>query len=486
MNNITFSNYKNPIIIGLGRTGMSVARYFMRCQQRFSVIDTRDVPPGLAEFEKLFPEVSCTLGSMPIDMLLQSDLLVVSPGVDLDSPSLKKAKADGINIVNDIGLFLAQIESPIIAVTGTNGKSTVCAALGHILTSAGLRVCVAGNIGVPVLDTLANPKPDYYILEISSFQLELLDNLSAKVAVCLNISPDHLDRHHNMNNYIALKQKIYNGCEHAVVNIDAEYIWKSLSGTSTVSGFTVAAHCSQPQRFTAVSGIENDTSKVISNKKSNRIISESYLSLNQQPYLPLSKVAAALLNPPQNAVAVLAILSAIPIDISSSSLKLAFASFTALEHRCHLVNSGWSDFNPDQVKQHLHWYNDSKATNIGSAQSSLQSVSDREQQKLIWIAGGQSKGVNLQVLCPAIKNYVAAMVVIGSDAGLFADLAASCDIPCTHANAMDDVVTKAVALASQTKTNAILLAPACASFDQYDNFQDRGEQFECAIKKWVK
>lgn len=216
------------VIVGLGKTGLSCVRY-LQGKDSLVVMDTRANPPGLEQLQKDFPDVNTILGGLDQDILCKAQLIVVSPGVSLACPELQAAAREGIQIVGDVELFVQAAESPIVAITGSNGKTTVTALMGQVIEAAGLTVQVCGNIGEAALDTLCEEKPDYYVMELSSFQLETIYSLKAKAAVILNVTPDHLDRHGNMDNYLQAKQRIYKNCETAVLNAEEEWVWAGLA-----------------------------------------------------------------------------------------------------------------------------------------------------------------------------------------------------------------------------------------------------------------
>jgi len=211
------------VVVGLGLTGLSCARYFARKKQSFSMVDSRQQPPGLDDFKNEFPDVPLWLGAISDESLQGAGQLVVSPGVALDEPAIHRAIENGVMVCGDIDVFRAEVEAPIVAITGSNGKSTVTTLLGEMAERAGKRVAVGGNIGVPVLDLLpgglsAQQQPELYVLELSSFQLERAENLQVDVATVLNVSADHMDRYASLVTYHQAKHRIFRGCKQVVIN----------------------------------------------------------------------------------------------------------------------------------------------------------------------------------------------------------------------------------------------------------------------------
>ena len=212
------------VIVGLGDTGLSCIKYFASKGEKLKVVDTRLQPPGLRALRELFPDIECELGEFSMATFLQAKQLVVSPGVSVQGETIAAARNAGVPITGDIDIFSKQVGAPIVAVTGSNGKSTVVALLAEILKQAGKNFGLGGNLDganfKPALDLLAEGKKDLYVLELSSFQLETTERLGAEVATLLNLSADHMDRYASLDDYHRAKQKIFVGCHQLVVNRD--------------------------------------------------------------------------------------------------------------------------------------------------------------------------------------------------------------------------------------------------------------------------
>ena len=456
-------NYQRPVVVGVGVTGLSVARYLKRsfCSTAITFMDTRLQPSGLAELQVLWPGVRCVLGELSESILLQADVVIVSPGVSLDEPALQAVQTAGIPVLGDVELFVQATQVPVLAVTGTNGKSTVVSLLAHALQRAGLKVGLGGNIGAPVLDMLSKPAPDYYVLELSSFQLQTTPSLAAEVAVCLNLSPDHLDRHHTMAEYLAAKQLVYRHCRHAVVNSDEPELWQGLGLPASTVGFSMHAEgvAALPINCSLLAG--NEVAAATSILK---------VSDNQYARMAVDALSPAIVDFPQNALAVMAVMRC--LNIAWQNYNMALTDFIGLPHRCQLVPCPGSS---------LRWYNDSKATNVGSAIAALQSVSRQAGGRVLWIAGGQAKGVDLSSLQPVIAECVAGLVLMGEDAELIRAQAPA-NYPCQMVDNMQQAVSAAALMALDCQVDTVLLAPACASLDQYENYAARGREFV----KWIQ
>ena len=241
------SNLK--VVIGLGNTGLSCVRYLKKRGFNVAVTDNRKAPPGLETLKEEFPDVEIALGEFSEKLITAAEELIVSPGVWLKEPAIDKQIKKGTPAIGDIELFVREAKAPIVAITGSNGKTTVTTLMGLMVEAAGLKVEVCGNIGTPVLDVLEKPIPNFYVMELSSFQLETTHSLKAKAAVVLNISPDHMDRYQNYEEYIDAKRKIYQGCEHAILNADEPEIWQNLKNISTNILSSLAHNTLSPQTY---------------------------------------------------------------------------------------------------------------------------------------------------------------------------------------------------------------------------------------------
>lgn len=440
---------KVKAIIGTGITGLSVARFLAAQGQAFVLMDTRTNPPNRDKVQKEFAGISIICGELDVHTLLACDEIIVSPGVAVATPAIEQAKAAGIPVVGDIELFVRAAKAPIVAITGSNAKSTVTTLVGEMAKAAGINVAVGGNLGTPALELL-NDAVELYVMELSSFQLETVSMLNAKVATILNISADHLDRYENMRAYILAKLRVYFGAEHIVVNRKDVLTHPPLAagvkpiyfgGNADFGGFGLLVR----------DGIE-------------------YLAKNLTPLMPARELKIRGRHNIDNALAALALGDAagIPMEPMLSALK----TFGGLRHRCEFVAE----------KNGVEFYNDSKGTNIGSTLAAIQGLA-RDPQQLIVILGGEGKGQDFSELVPALKSINSHVVLIGRDAPII-EKAVTGATKITQASSMQDAVNKSLQLASAG--DAVLLSPACASFDMFKNYEDRGEKFCLAVQELIE
>ncbi|PCJ30158.1 MAG: UDP-N-acetylmuramoyl-L-alanine--D-glutamate ligase [Moraxellaceae bacterium] len=438
------------VVVGLGKTGLSCARFL--CQQGFAVAvtDSRDNPPGLAAVLAEYPGVVVSVGAFDQSLMLAAEELVVSPGVSLQEPAVKAAVAAGVPAIGDIELFSRYIpreNTTIVAITGSNAKSTVTTLVGDMIQQAGHTVIVAGNIGLPVMDILLQGQSaEFYVLELSSFQLETTYNLKANVATILNLSPDHLDRYDGMQGYIAAKQRIYSGCDTAIANADDQATLPTDSLDCRVLTFTSSSSLELPQAgyYYATAG-EKET-----------------LCHNDNKVIDLADIALSGGHNLQNAIAALTIGQA--IGLSDESMAITLSTFSGLAHRCQIIAK----------QDNVAWINDSKGTNTGATIAALNGLGPLYQSGIVLIAGGVAKGADFSQLVPAVSAYVSDAVLIGADAKqLDAALNNDCDIH--HVDSLALAVDKSRGLVKSG--GAVLLSPACASFDMFSGFEDRGNQF---------
>lgn len=440
---------KVKAIIGTGITGLSVARFLAAQGQAFVLMDTRTNPPNLDKVQKEFAGISIICGELDVHTLLACDEIIVSPGVAVATPAIEQAKAAGIPVVGDIELFVRAAKAPIVAITGSNAKSTVTTLVGEMAKAAGINVAVGGNLGTPALELL-NDAVELYVMELSSFQLETVSMLNAKVATILNISADHLDRYENMRAYILAKLRVYFGAEHIVVNRKDVLTHPPLAagvkpiyfgGNADFGGFGLLVR----------DGIE-------------------YLAKNLTPLMPARELKIRGRHNVDNALAALALGDA--AGISMEAMLATLKSFGGLRHRCEFVAE----------KNGVEFYNDSKGTNIGATLAAIQGLA-RDPQQLIVILGGEGKGQDFSELVPALKTINSHVVLIGRDAPVIEKAVAGAT-KVTHADTMRDAVNKALQLASAG--DAVLLSPACASFDMFKNYEDRGEKFCLAVQELIE
>lgn len=428
------------LVVGAGETGLSVARFLNRNGIRFAVVDSRDRPPSLGELLESMPDAAVFTGGFDAAAFKVATHLIVSPGVSLREDSIVKAHEQGARIIGDIDLLAACTEAPIVAITGSNGKSTVTTMLGAMARAAGKNVAVGGNLGTPALDLLA-PDVDLYVLELSSFQLERTQLLNAAAATVLNVSPDHLDRHDGIDGYALEKQKIFRGDGVMVLNADDPIVNEMAMPGRRISTFAIRTEAEFHLAWEGQKG---------------------YLMHDERRLMALDELPLEGLHNAANALAALALGAAIGIEerLMCDALK----KFKGLSHRMQRV----------AVKKGITWVNDSKATNIGACVAALQGYT----RKVVLIAGGDAKGADMNELVPAIKSQAKSVIVMGKDGPLIEQALNGC-VPVYRAENVAKAVKIAADIAEQGDT--VLLSPACASLDQYKNYKERGEKFATAV-----
>ncbi len=437
---------KVKAVIGTGITGLSVARFLVAKKQAFMLLDTRTNPPNLERVQQEFPGVTVECGELDFQTLLACDEIIVSPGVAVATPAIEQAKNAGIPVVGDIELFVRYAKAPIVAITGSNAKSTVTTLVGEMAKAAGIKVAVGGNLGTPALELL-DDSIELYVMELSSFQLETVTKLNAKVATILNISADHLDRYENMRAYILAKLRVYFGAEHIVVNR------KDVLTHPPLAAGVKPIYFGGNADFGSFGLMEEN--------------GEEYLAKNLTPLMPSRELKICGRHNVDNALAALALGDAagIPMEPMLTALK----SFKGLKHRCEFV----------ATKNGVEFYNDSKGTNIGSTLAAIQGLA-RDPQQLIVILGGEGKGQDFTELAPALNAINSQVILIGRDAPVI-EQAVTGATKINHASSMQDAVNKSLELANPG--DAVLLSPACASFDMFKNYEDRGEKFRAAVQE---
>lgn len=432
------------LVFGLGATGLSVARFLQRKQIKATFVDSREDPPGLSELAQISPGAKIILGDVSDKLLKNVARIIASPGITDSEPLLCAAREKGIEIVSDIELFARDAEAPFVAITGSNGKSTVTTLVSLMCDAAGVNGLAGANLGEPALDLLDADKPDFFILELSSFQLQRTLDLPAKIAVLLNISPDHLDWHASVEQYRSAKYRIFEQAESAVINRADEDVGKHLAKDMPRISFGLDAPAEGQYGL-----IEDE--------------GEQFLARGDQLLLSGADIAMVGTHNQANALAALA--TGELMGLPMSAMLQVLNEFPGLPHRMQFVgHKGRADF-----------INDSKATNVGAAIASVDSIDGR----VVLIAGGQGKGGDFAELARSVFGKLRVVILIGEDANLleeaFVDLA-----PSERADDMHAAVVMAAELAGEGDT--VLLAPACASFDQYPNYQKRGEDFCRAVE----
>ena len=430
------------LVVGLGATGLSIARYLKRQDADAIFFDSRDEPPGLDELKDIWPDADVRLGKKSIPKHVSR--LITSPGVEDSHPLLKKARNKGLEIVSDIELFARAAPKPFIAVTGSNGKSTVTTLLYLMCRADGRATLAGGNLGEPALDLLDRETPDIYVLELSSFQLQRTASLPAEVAVLLNVSPDHLDWHADEAEYRAAKYRVFKDVDAAVINrVDAEAAART-------------AHCGRVVSFGPDAPAEDQYGL-------REEEGEKYLACGDTLLLSTRDLALYGAHNQLNALAALAAGDLLGLDMSA--MLQVLVEFPGLPHRMQFVARIAA----------VDYINDSKATNVAAAVASIESV----EGMLVLIAGGLGKGGDFSALAAAIEGKLRGAVLIGEDAEKIAH-ALDTVMPVHFAENMESAVHMAATCAQSEDT--VLLAPACASFDQYDNYMARGEAFIEAVE----
>lgn len=439
----------NAVVMGLGVTGLSCVRHLAPRVAHLCVTDSRARPPGAAALAADWPDVESRFGGFDEARILAADLVAVSPGIPADEPVLESARAAGVDVAGDVELFARAARGPVAGITGTNGKSTVTTLLGAILAAAGRRVAVGGNLGTPALDLLVEAPRDGYVLELSSFQLDLVSHLELACAAVLNLSPDHLDRYAGLEAYAASKRRIYDHAQVAVFNADDP-------ATAPPEGFPgrrigVRAGPPGPDEWGLV----------------DRAGAAPLLQSPDGPLLGLDELPMAGRHNGFNALAAMAMAES--LGVPAPDAVDAVRRHVPLPHRCTLVAEAGG----------VRWIDDSKATNIGACRSALLGLDDGR-CSLILIAGGLGKGADFHELRPAVEGRVRAAVLIGTDAPAIEQaLAGACRIEL--AGSMDEAVARAADLA--VPGDRVLLAPACASFDMFASYAERGDAFVAAVRR---
>jgi UDP-N-acetylmuramoylalanine--D-glutamate ligase len=431
------------VIVGLGATALSCARYLTEQNIPIAIVDTRPAPPNLAHFKQIYPDVQTVLGHLDDGLFDKAAKLVVSPGVSIHEPAIARQIARGASVVGDIELFAHVANAPVIAITGTNAKSTVTTLVGKMATMAGLRTQVGGNLGTPALDLLTTPDPELYVLELSSFQLETTFSLAPAVAALLNVTPDHMDRYDSVEDYCLAKHRVYSQCQIAVCNRDDP-------ATDTAGQYK-----NRKLQFTLQKPRANEFGLLNQN-------GEMYLAFEDQLLMPVRELPVLGRHYQANALAALAI--GYGFGLPMEPMIETLIEFTGLEHRCQLVRE----------RGKVTWYNDSKGTNVGATLAAIDGLGPEIDGKLVLIAGGVGKNADFAPLVPAISKYVRTVVLIGEAAGILSEVLND-RVDIRFADSMEEAIQLADEVA--LPGDSVLLSPACASFDMFNNFEHRGNVF---------
>ena len=435
------------IVVGLGKSGMSLVRFLARQGLPFAVVDTRANPPELATLREQFPQVEVRCGELDVEFLCRASELLVSPGLAIATPALQAAAARGVKLSCDIDLFARYAKAPIIAITGSNAKSTVTTLVGEMAAAAGKRVAVGGNLGTPALDLL-DDAVELYVLELSSFQLEATDQLNAEVATCLNISEDHMDRYASLAAYHLAKHRIFRGARQVVVNRD-DALSRPLVADQ-LPCWTFGLGKPDFKRF----GLLEENG-------------EKYLAYQFDALLPVRELKIRGAHNQSNALAALALGHAVGLPFEAMLQTLR--SFAGLAHRCQWVGE----------RNAVSYYDDSKATNVGAALAAIEGLGADIGGKLVLIAGGDGKGADFSALKKPVGQFCRAVILLGRDAELLATALGDA-APLIRVKTLEEAVQRAAELAEAG--DAVLLSPACASLDMFKNFEERGRLFAQAVE----
>ncbi|MCU4414567.1 UDP-N-acetylmuramoyl-L-alanine--D-glutamate ligase [Acinetobacter sp. WU_MDCI_Axc73] len=439
------------VVAGFGISGVSAVNFLHEQGYRVAVTDSRETPPG---HDQIPTDVKTSFGQLDTDLLLQAEEIILSPGLAPQLAEIQAAIAKGIPVVSDIQLLRRATDVPIVAITGSNAKSTVTTLIGQMAQNAGRKVAVGGNLGRPALDLLKD-QPELIVLELSSFQLETTSNLNAAVAVVLNMSEDHLDRHGDMFGYHKAKHRIFQGVKKVVYNRDDSLTRPLVPDQTPMQSFGLSA-----PDLNQYGILREDNGTLWLARGRERLIKSSEL------YIQGTHNVA-------NALACLALGEAIglPRDSMLDTLK----QFKGLEHRCEFVKT------VDGVR----YYNDSKGTNVGATLAAIDGLGaaiEPQQGKVVVILGGQGKGQDFSLLKDSVAQYVKAAILIGEDAPLLQTaLQGSAEL--IQAQSLKQAVE--LAQAKTTEHDVVLLSPACASFDMFKGYPDRGHQFVACVNALV-
>ena len=455
-------NIQPTLIVGLGATGLSLARFLARQGEPFEVVDSREDPPGLDALRAEWPRTRVALGAFDRRRFLRARRLVVSPGVPVNDPAVAAAVAAGAECVGDIELFARAVDAPVIAITGSNGKSTVTELVAAMLQECGLEARAGGNLGPPALDLLAaaDTAPDFYVLELSSFQLETTDSLRPAAAVVLNLSADHLDRYADMGAYASAKARIYSGARVAVVNRDDAAAARLHRGAGSVIGFTLG----EPGNDCAGSDPSASVPSGGDDFGVRSIDGREWLVHGDRRLLPADEVGLPGLHNRANVLAALALVTAVGADPARAA-RVA-AGFTGLAHRMQRIAAA----------DGITWYDDSKGTNVGATVAALRG----HPAPVVLIAGGDGKGADFAPLAAAVAERARAVVLFGRDAPAIATAIGDC-VPVECVADLDAAVERASAHAQPG--DSVVLSPACASFDMFRDYRERGEAFAAAVRR---
>ncbi len=431
-------NNKKVAVIGLGISNISLIKYLIKHDlKKLTIFDTRHNPPHVGD---LPVGIDLRLGEIDGNTLLDFDIVVISPGISIYKPEIQAVLKAGIEVVGDVELFARVAKAPIIGITGSNGKSTVTTLVGYMADVAGIKVKIGANIGIPVFDILADDV-ELYVLELSSFELETTKSLKLAACTILNVSEDHLDRYHcSIEEYAQAKKAIFKHCNNVIVNRDDK---RTYPNADDLDNHTIISFGLDNQCY----GIE-------------RAVEGTYLTINQERIINVNELRVYGEHNYLNALACLALTQC--VGITREAQVKALRNFSGLPHRCQLAK---------QIKG-ASYYNDSKATNVASTEAAIVGLRDLHKAGILLLAGGLGKGQDFTPLKKYLGHEVAKVFCFGKDKKQILDLS---DEYCVNTETMEEALNLAY---EQAKVGqAVLLSPACASFDQFTGFEQRGQIF---------
>lgn len=436
---------RKAMVVGLGKTGLSAARWLHAQGYAVAVTDSRAKPPGLDALRDVLPDAAVFVGGFSDAALANADLVVVSPGVPLSDPFIARVKETGVELIGDVELFSRIVTQPVVAVTGSNGKSTVATWFSMMAEYAGRRPGLGGNVGTPVLDLLAEADRDLYVLELSSFQLESTNSLAPAAAVVLNVTPDHIDWHGSMERYAEAKAKIYRNAGVCVFNRDDAWSTRLAADLPNALSFGLDV----PER-------EIDFGLV-------QYSGQAWFARGAERLMPADALKITGSHNHANALACLALGYA--VGLSRDAMLSALSDFAGLPHRMRQV----AEINK------VIFVNDSKGTNVGATVAAIRGAG----RPVVLIAGGDGKGQDFTELADVMSGRVRHVVLIGRAAN---DIAAAVDgrLPSSTAEDMPAAVREAAAIAQPG--DMVLLSPACSSLDMFTNYEARGDAFAAAVR----
>ena len=446
---IETSKQFNTVVVGLGKTGFACARYLAAQGVSFAVTDNRDEPPMLNEMQAVLPDIPLYLGGFNEPLLMSADHLLLSPGVSLQEDALVKAIDSGVEVYGDIELFCRNISAPVIAITGSNGKSTVTTLVTEMARAADFNVVEGGNLGTPALDLIGDNEPDVYVLELSSFQLETVSSLNAIASVVLNVSPDHMDRYEGLTEYKIAKERIYDGNGTIIINLDDPAVASMTRNQRTCVGFTLF------DPLPCDYGVRDYDGERWIVKGDDKLIPVNDLHIKGEHNIANAMAAMAL---------------AETLNCPRAAMLSVLRSFPGLEHRCQ-----WIAEHAD-----VKWFNDSKGTNVGASCAAIKGLAADE--NIVLIAGGDGKGADFSELEDVAEGRLKAAIVLGKDGPEIGEVLLNV-VPVHSVDSMEMAVETAARIVRPG--DIVLLSPACASLDMFENYQARGDAFVAAVKNAI-